>query len=65
MRSLLIDRTARRSRKDTMDARRQQFLILLSAEADAPARKPRAIGLKPHVVDRRKGLDRRRPSWVA
>jgi hypothetical protein len=48
-----------------MDARRQQFLILLSAETDAPARKPHAIGLKPQPIDRRKGADRRRPSWAA
>jgi hypothetical protein len=48
-----------------MDARRQQFLILLTAEADAPARKPHPIGLKPQRTDRRTGGERRRPTWAA
>jgi hypothetical protein len=48
-----------------MDARRQQFLFLLTAAADAPARKPQPVGLKVQVLDRRKGLDRRRPNWAA
>ena len=66
MPSLRIHRTARtETRTDTMDARRQQFLSLLSAQADVPARKPRPIGFKPQVIDRRKGMDRRRPSWAA
>ena len=48
-----------------MDARRQQFLSLISTQADAPARKPQQIGFKAQVIDRRKGVDRRRPSWAA
>jgi hypothetical protein len=50
---------------DTMDARRQQFLNLLTATGDAPARKPRRIGLKLQATDRRTGIERRRPSWAA
>jgi len=48
-----------------MDARRHLFLTLLTAEVDPTARKSRETGLKPQVVDRRKGVDRRRPSWAA